>query len=221
VLLGIGFLVVIALSNHAPEGRTPEGLEIVADDATYTRALDIAKELSSSALQNYEEGKQLTAEETKNIRQAVKWIDEANLYRPEVVAPYFLSGKAHAALGDYAKADEKLRQGLANVGSNKSQQIVLASIDAHYERSRVLFALGDYQGAYSEGTIAALAIPNDPDYLIARAKAALQINRMDVAKEEVAAAVAISPDHPGVKMLEKYLNVSPTSHPGKLSGTRP
>ena len=210
MLLVIGFLVVVVLSNHSREMKTPEGLYVVADDAAYNRNLDNARRLSADALQDYEVGKQLTPDQIQKIQQAVRWIDEANLYRPDKVGPYFLSGKAHAAIGDYAKADEKLRQGLANIGSDTSQPIMMAAMDAHYERSRVLFALGDYQASYDEATIAAKAIPNAPDYLVARAKAALQVSKPDVAKTEIAAALAIAPDHKGAKLLQKYLNSIPT-----------
>ena len=208
MLVVVGFLCVAALSNHSKDMKVPEGLFVVADDTSYLQGLQKANELSGKAMQDYQEGKQLTSEELVQIQTAVQWIDEANLYKPDKVGPFFLSGKAYAALGDYQKADEKLRQGLANVGNDKSEAMQMAAVDAHYELSRIHFAMGDYARAYDEATIAATAVPNAPDYLVARAKAALQVNKPDVAREELTAALAIDPNNAGAKLLSKFLESS-------------
>jgi tetratricopeptide (TPR) repeat protein len=182
---------------------------VVADDVSYALSLADANALSTKALQDYQDGKPLTTVQIADIRKAVQFIDEANLYRPNEVGPYILSGKAHAALGDYAKAIEKLRQGIANIGTNHSAAMAATAINAHYEISRDLFALGDFPKAYAEGKVAAQAVPGSPEYQVAWAKAALQVNKPDEAKEAVAIALAVEPDYAPARVLAKYLHLSP------------
>ena len=78
---------------------------------------------------------------------------------------------------------------IVNVGVDHSDAMFQAVVNAHYEISRALYALGEFPEAYNEASAAAEAIPTSPEYLVARAKAALQVDKKDIAKEEVSAAL--------------------------------
>ena len=215
--LFVGIGAVVLLSNHNRDIRTPSGLPVVGDIQQYNDVMGQAANLAAAPLQDYELGKQLTPEETAKIRQASKLVDAANEFKPSTpgvaigqakFAPFFLAGKLHAAVGEYEKADQMLRQGLYNAQNVRMDRSGVESvIDAMYERSRVLFQMGDYKDSYVEARAASKAAPAAPQYLVQLAKAALQLKKTDEAKEAILAALAIDPGTPGADMLAKYLHV--------------
>jgi tetratricopeptide (TPR) repeat protein len=199
-------VVVLMLSNHSMDTRTPENLYVVADDAAYNQSLQQAHQVGGAALHDYEQGKQLTPLETESIRDAAKLIDQANLYKPTEIGPDFLSGMAHAALGEYEKADEEFRQGILNAQGNTNPKVMTTVTDAHYQRARILFQLKRYQESYDEAAAAIKDFNSEPDYLIAHAKAALQLGKTDEAKQDAAAAFEIDKNNAGAKQMNAYLN---------------
>ncbi len=211
-------VAVVLLSNHSQEIKTPSGLPVVGDIATYDQMISQAQQLCVQPLQAYEEGKELTPDQLDNMKKAVKLIDAANEFKPATpavvvggskFAPFFISGKLHAALGEYEKADQMLRQGLYNAqGAQLDQSGLVTVADAHFERSRVQFHLNNFDVAYSEAKLAVKGVPEAPDYQVALAQAALQLKKTDEAKEAVITALGLDPNNHGAQMMAKYLHVT-------------
>lgn len=203
IFLALG--VVILLSNRPAVG--PNGEVLVGNVDQYT---DLLKQTEQESRPLFEKAEidDLTEEDKAKLNKVAKAFDSLNRFNPTAIGPFIGAGKAYYLAGDLGRAEERLRQCLANREYDKSEMAKFGYAEAKYQLSQVLFERKNYPIAYGLADEAVKAVPNAPNYYVARASAELQMNNVAKAVDDVNAALKLDPNHRGAKRLRLLLKAT-------------
>ena len=207
MLFALGLGAAILLSNREVQG--PDGVPLINNGQHYNEVLQEADTLVRKPFETADAGGDLTDEDRKNLRQAVKLFDAMNAFQPRKLGPYLGAGKAYALLGEYDLAETRLRQLISNVPIYEDNDAGRrAALEAKYVLSQIRFRQGKMQEAYDLADEVVKVIPDAPNYLIARASAAIELRKLDQAKADVANTLQLDPGHPRAKQLATLLKTA-------------
>lgn len=203
-VLTVGIGLAIVLSNRPPEG--PNGGVLINNPGHYNEVAKEAETLVQTPFYQADAGQELTQEDRDKLRKAIVLFDSMNAFQPEKLGPYLGAGKAHALLGEYEEAEQALKQVLLNMPKyENNDRGKLAVVEALYMLSIVSFEQKNYEDAFKHADLAVEAVPDVPNYRVARANVEVQLKMIPEAKADVDAALALDPEHPKAKMLKMLL----------------
>ena len=205
-VIGAGVLLIVILLSglKGPEG--PDGVELINNLGHYNQVVKDAADLVTPRFAAADAGNDLTDEDRKALREAVKLFAALNSFKPSQIGPYLGAGKAYTLLGDDENAERCLQQLLNNVPLYADNETGHKSeVEAKYLISGIRFRQQKYNEAYAFADEAVKAVPDAPNYLVARASAAIQIKQIKQAKEDVAAALTLDPNHKKALQLATLL----------------
>ncbi|MGV3618953.1 MAG: hypothetical protein ACO1SV_26805 [Fimbriimonas sp.] len=206
--LAVAALVaVIVMSNRPPVGK--DGLPLVNNANHYRQLVEESHKLTLKPFSTADSGQELTDEDRDDLREAVKLLDAQSSFKPELVGPYLGAGKAYALLGDDARAEERLRQVISNAPLYDNREVsIRSSLEAKYALSGVRLRQGKFEEAYKLADEAVKGVPNMPNYLLARASAAMELRRLEEAHADVHAALKVDPNNVRARNMELLLKAS-------------
>lgn len=219
VLFVAGLLLALILSNRTPQ--MPGGGEAIQNDLDYQAAKAKMEALSLERIKAMDEGKPLSADDLKKLREAGEIVDRMNKFAPLVSGLYYLSGKIHFALKEDALAEAAFRQctliapNQATADPGAASHIRETAAEAAYQLSLLLLVRRDVPGAYDAANQAVSAFPQSPNYLTARASALNELRRVDEAKKDLAMALELDPKNARAQSLLEFIRRDEAPAPPK------
>lgn len=203
---------LLLLSNR--KITNPDGFPILDNPGDYDAANKEAEGLSLAHFKDFDHGVTLTDKDKKDLRRAAGLFDSMDRLYPAKIEPYLGAGKAYQIIGEYAIADERLRQCISNLPYASTDADRLSVIEAKYLLSVVRGYEGDWKSAF---TLADSAVADSKGksaiYLTARASAETQTGKESAARIDVAKALAIDPFYQRALDLQKLLIDTPDAPP--------
>jgi tetratricopeptide (TPR) repeat protein len=200
----VGALVmVMVLSNR--EVNTPEGLGVVTSLDDYTKAIEMAHGLTKPIFDKADNGEELSRDEKEQLLRAAALIDNADRFLPDRTIPFLGAGKAYLLAGDLEMAEIRLRQCIDNARFDKTPGAKETGYEAYFRLSQARFQLGDYEGARDAATEAIKGEPAGVMYLLARARALIQLKKYVDADKDIHAVAALDKTNKEAESLHKLL----------------
>ena len=214
VAVVVGLAVVMLLSNRPAVSEN--GLPIVGNGDQYNDVLKDVQALSEGPIKHVNAGDTLSEAEVTDLRKASGLVDSMNRFLPTAFAPFLLAAKIYQNIGSYETARDRVDQAILN-GKQELKEVKARGDDARAEeirltlnecvfvRSDLDIHLNDFPAAWQDACQAVAGVPNNPDYLVARARAALQLKDIKRAKADVAAAMQMEPTNKRAQALALLL----------------
>jgi len=207
----LAFAGAIFFSNTQTE--VAPGVPLITTVEEYSKATFKAEELTKEPLQKLAAGEVLSEEDKKALEEGKNYFVALSKSNPLQVTPFFALGRIYEALEEPEEAARNYEQAILNQSKDPvrdSDALKKTVIEAKGSLSLVLQKLAQmanqskdevelakvplyYDRAYQWADQAVVAIPNSVKYLNARAGAALQLKKVDVAKRDVIAALELDP----------------------------
>jgi tetratricopeptide (TPR) repeat protein len=221
--------LVLLLSTRTD--RTSDGKLMVRTPGEYSKLREDTQAAAIPIVERLDKGEPLTEADREVLERVAEQLDAMMLYEPTAVVPAFLRGRIAFAFEDSERAEVALRQAIANstksISEKDSPALKATAIEAHYLLSRVLASKREFEEAYRFADIAVKGNSKNPNYLAARASAAVQLKKMDVARLDVIAALRLDPNHSfarglaGLLLGDKLPTEADSSSPPTGEGTAP
>jgi tetratricopeptide (TPR) repeat protein len=209
-----GLVVVLLLSNQTV--KTPEGYKVVTTNQEYAAQIQVAHDITKPIFDKADNGESLSELEKDQLIKAAILIDSANRLHPESAIPFLGAGKAYLLAGSYDLAEARLQQAINNAEFDKNPGAKETGWEAYFRLSELRFKLADYQGAYEAADKAVKEEPSAIMYLIARARAALQLKKLDQADMDLNAALILERDNKDALALHRLLELENPNRFGKV-----
>lgn len=217
-VLGITLLAgAIFLSNRTAD--TPEGIPVITDRGGYIDAVKKAEQLSKDILLAADKGKEPSTEEADKVRECAKIFDGIIRFQPQMVQPYFSSGRCYELIGQKQTARERYEQAIRNKSFENTDFGKIAAVEASYRLAQLVNEEGDYKKALGIAEPAikefyTLTFADDQTavrnglaakYYTGIAKIQIQLKAFKEAKESLEKAITFAPGYPDAITLQKFL----------------
>lgn len=186
-------------------GGSDGGVPVIGNSDEYNQVLKDAEGLSKDPLERFANDEDLSEADKSNLIKAANMFEAIRAYEPEKFAPYLGLCMIYRALGNTEKAEQYIRQCILSLPASQAPEIRQTAAEAHYQLSRVLFDEKKYPEALAEASTADQTIGDNPNYLVAKAIALVQLKREKEAKVELAKALKLNPTNRRATGLAKLL----------------
>lgn len=203
----LGFAVVLILSNRPL--KTPEGLPLITDAASYNDAIRQEAAISEPIFAAFDRGEDVSDQDKAQLRKAARIADSANVLRPEKAGLYLESGRAYLILGDLDLADQRLQQCISNSRLQNADIATEGVSDAYFLLSQVRAQQGLWKDSLALATQADKMRPDVATYLTGKASAELQLKMIVEAKKDLSSALKIDPTYRRALQLQKLMDMAP------------
>jgi len=199
----VATLLAIGLVGCGPnDGST---VPVLGNAGEYNKALADAESLSKIGLEKIAKDEELNADEKKNLVKAANLFEGLAAYETSNFAPHLALGMIYRGLGNLDVAERHLQQCLLNLPGTDTPEIKETAAEAHYQLARVLFDRQEFDNSLAEASTACDSSPSNPNYIVARASALLQLKREKEARVELDKALALDPENRRGLGLKKLL----------------
>jgi len=202
----LGFVAVLWISNQPL--KTPEGLPIITDMATYTNAMREATALTQKHFQDYDLGNPISDADKADLRKGAMLLDMANKLQPDKAGLYLDAGRAYLILGDIDEAEQRLLQCLSNSELKSSDLSGEGVADAYFLLAQTRALRQDWKESLKLVTEADKRRPHVATYLTAKASAEVQLKMLPQAKKDLAAALSIDPTYKRALALQRLIELA-------------
>ncbi len=175
--------------------------------------------LSKETLLAADTGKEPTAEESEKVRQSAKIFDGIIRYQPQMVQPYFSSGRCYELIGQKQTAKERYEQAIRNKSFENTDVGKIAAIESAYRLAQILTEDGENERALKLAEpalkdFATLTFADDQTavqnglaakYNTGIAKIYLQMKKIKEAKTSIDKALTYAPDFAEAVTLKKFI----------------
>lgn len=197
-------------NQGARQIKTP----VIRTSAESNDYLERARKLSEKLVMKFDAGDTLTAQELDDVREAAAYWSGIKSFDPTQYGPYYGEGKLRFMMGDYQDAFSLMVQCI-NLAPPPTKppapppplEAIQTVADAHYIASQCLMNLQRYGEAAEAASLAVSLAPDSPDYLVAEARAQLQLGKSDAATALVVRALQIDINHRGATTLAKFMHI--------------
>ncbi len=221
----IAFAGAIVFSNTQTE--VAPGVPLITTMDEYSKVVSKAEELTKEPLQKLAAGDTLSEEDKKALVEGKNYFVALSKSNPLQVTPFFALGRIYDVLDEPEEAARNYEQAILNETKDSmrdSDALKKTVIEAKGSLSMTLQKLAQmanqskdevelakvplyYDRAYQWADQAVTVIPNSVKYLTARAGAALQLKKTDVAKKDVISALELDPTDDTARGLAALLGV--------------
>lgn len=196
-------LVVVGLFGCGPTDGTT--VPVLGNPGEYNKALADAESLSKIGMEKIAKDEELNADEKKNLVKAANLFEGLAAYETTNFAPHLALGMIYRGLGNLDVAERHLQQCLLNLPGADTPDVRETAAEAHYQLARVLFDRQEFDKSLAEASTACESSPSNPNYIVARASALLQLKREEDARVELGKALALDPENRRGLGLKKLL----------------
>lgn len=221
----LAFAGAIMFSNTQTE--VAPGVPLITTVEEYSKAITKAEELTKEPLQKLSAGETLSDEDKKALDEGKNYFLALSKSNPLQVTPFFALGRIFEALDQPEDAARNYEQAILNESKDPvrdSEALKKTVVEAKGSLSMTLQKMAQmanqskdevelakvplyYDRAYRWADQAVTAIPNSVKYLTARAGAALQLKKVDVAKKDVISALELDPTDDTARGLATLLGI--------------
>jgi len=180
-------------------------MPVIGNSDEYNQTLRDAEGLSKDSLERFANDEDLSDADKSNLIKAANLFEGIRAYEPNKFAPYLALCMIYRALGNTEKAEQYVRQCILSLPPSQAPEIRQTAAEAHYQLSRVLFDEKKYAEALAEAATADQTIGDNPNYLVAKAIALVQLRREAEAKSDLAKALKLDPKNRRALGLKKLL----------------
>jgi tetratricopeptide (TPR) repeat protein len=208
VLFVIGIAIAIFVSGLGGE-TGPNGLHLIKTRKEYLDVLGKANGIFlTEVAEKSDRGIPLTADDTKQLREASTLFDELNLYDPTRMGPYFANGRIHLIFGENQLAAQQLRQSIDDSiqpASDGKDKIKLLAADSELFLAQAYENMNDFQDALTVMNKAIAAYPKRADYRYTRARALIQLKKVPEAIDDLKMALVLDPKNEKAASLLRFV----------------
>lgn len=164
-----------------------------------------AAEQSIQPLKDFFAGDKLGKPQVAALGHARRFLKGVVAFDPNSFATFVAVGRISLALEDYPEAERYLREAVRLAPNPPTGDWKQIEAETHYLLSRTLYQTRAYAAAIDEADLAITLAPDNPDNLVARASALLQVGKVDEAKKDLESALILNPEVPGGQALSKLI----------------
>jgi len=167
----LGFVLILtALFGCSKSSDVP----VYASSAEYSDNLEKAEGLSSAALEKYERGEELSAEDKSKLSEALKIFEGLIAFTPDMFGAYFGAGKIEMALSRPEKAFVYFQNFLQLAPANPADPLKPALSEAHVILATIYEDHGEMDKVKEHADKAVAAYPSHPNALALKASVLLR-----------------------------------------------